>query len=374
LAAAAPRRARAAALPPAITALEPADLEARLAAAGHPRYRARQIRAAVLRRAASTFAEMTDLPAGLRADLAAGFRVRSSTVEEARLSSDGTRKLLVLLEDGRRVEAVIIPEGERVTLCVSTEVGCPVRCVFCASGLEGLVRPLAAHEIVEQVLHAASLLAASGEGAITNLVLMGMGEPLLNFEATAAALRALRARDGIGLGARRITLSTVGIVEGMERLLGEGHKINLAVSLHAPDDATRTRIVPLNARYGVAKVVAASKAYAAASGRDVTFEYVLLAGLNDSDAQARMLAGHAAGAHCNVNLIPFNRVDGLPYRPPTEARVEAFAGLLRAKGVAVHVRRRRGDDIDAACGQLRLRREADAAATAPPAPPPTSRP
>ena len=233
-----------------------------------------------------------------------------------------------------------------------------MRCAFCASGLEGLVRPLAAHEIVEQVLHARRLLAASGGGPLTNVVLMGMGEPLLNFEATAAALRALRDPAGIGIGARRITLSTVGIVEGMERLAAEGHPINLAVSLHAPDDATRTRIVPLNARYGAARVAAAARRYARETGRDVTFEYVLLRGVNDSDVQAALLADLAAGAHVNVNLIPYNRVEGLPFEPPDPARVEAFARILEGRRVPVHVRRRRGDDIDAACGQLRVRAEA----------------
>jgi 23S rRNA (adenine2503-C2)-methyltransferase len=345
-------------LPPAVTALTSAELETLLEGMGQPRYRARQVRESVFRRSAGAFGEMTDLPSALREALGKALRVRSSTVERVQRSKDGTIKVLVLLEDGRRVESVLIPEGKRTTLCVSTEVGCPVRCVFCASGIEGLVRPLAAHEIVEQVLHARGLLAADGgERDLTNLVLMGMGEPLLNYDATAAALKALRDPAGIGLGARRITLSTVGIVDGMDRLAAEGHPINLAVSLHAPDDATRTRIVPLNERYGVAEVVAAAKRYAKVTGRDVTFEYVLLAGVNDSDAQADLLAGLAAGAHVNVNLIPFNRVEGLPYEPPSEERVEAFSAILRKRGVTVHVRRRRGDDIDAACGQLRLKAE-----------------
>jgi 23S rRNA (adenine2503-C2)-methyltransferase len=345
-------------LPPAVTSLAPGDLESLLEGLGQPRFRARQVRESVFRRAAASFGEMTDLPQALRESLGRALRVHSSSVETVRRSKDGTVKLLVRLEDGRRVEAVIIPEGRRTTLCISTEVGCPVRCVFCASGLEGLVRPLAAHEIVEQVLHARALLAADGgKRNLTNLVLMGMGEPLLNYGPTAEALKALRDPAGIGLGARRITLSTVGIVEGMDRLAEEGHPINLAVSLHAPDDATRTRIVPLNARYGVAEVAAASRRYARKTGRDVTFEYVLLAGLNDTDAQAGLLADLAEGAHVNVNLIPFNRVEGLPYEPPAPERVEAFSAILRKRGVAVHVRRRRGDDIDAACGQLRLKAE-----------------
>ncbi|HEU4394594.1 MAG TPA: 23S rRNA (adenine(2503)-C(2))-methyltransferase RlmN [Planctomycetota bacterium] len=340
-----------------MTALAPAELEARLAALGLPKYRARQVRDAVLRRGARSFEEATDLPRELRERLSRELRARSSAVERVQRSRDGTAKLLVLMEDGRRVETVVIPEGRRTTVCVSTEVGCPVRCAFCASGLEGLVRPLAAHEIAEQFLHARSLCADDGVPAPTNVVLMGMGEPLLNFDATAAALRMLRDRAGIALGARRITLSTVGILDGIERLKSEGHKINLAVSLHAPDDRTRDRIVPLNTRSGVARIVEAARRYARETGRDVTFEYVLLAGVNDSDAQAEALAGHAAGAHINVNLIPFNRVPGLPFRSPTPARVEAFSAILRRRGVPVHVRRRRGDDIAAACGQLRLETE-----------------
>ena len=360
-------------LPPAVTALDEAALAAVLSDLGEPAYRARQIRRAVFRRSASSFAEMTDLPAELRERLSPALRAVTSSVETVSRSRDGTVKLLIRLEDGRRVEAVLIPEGDRTTLCVSSEVGCPVRCAFCASGLEGLVRPLRGHEIVEQVLHARRLLAgdaAPGSPArgITNLVLMGMGEPLLNFEAVAEALTALRDREGIGLGARRITLSTVGIVEGMERLAAEGHPINLAVSLHAPDDPTRTRIVPLNARYGVAAVVDASRRYAKATGRDVTFEYVMLSGVNDSPEQAGMLAAHAAGAHVNVNLIPFNRVEGLPFEPPPQEVLDRFAAILRGRGVVVHVRRRRGEDIDAACGQLRLtayRAERPAAAEPP---------
>jgi 23S rRNA (adenine2503-C2)-methyltransferase len=359
-------------LPPAVTATAPDALGDLVERLGFPRFHARQAAAAVFRRGASSFAGMTDLPGDLRSALEGAARVETSRVTLRRRSRDGTVKLLVTMEDGQAVEAVLIPDGKRTTLCVSTEVGCPVRCVFCASGLDGLQRALGAHEVVEQVLHARRALEAEHPGrAISNLVLMGMGEPLLNYEAIREALRALRSPAGLGIGARRITLSTVGIIENMDRLAREGEAINLAVSLHAPDDATRDRIVPLNRRYGAAAVAEASRRYATETGRDVTFEYVLLEGINDSLAQARLLADLAAGAHINVNLIPHNRVEGLPYRPPTDAVVEAFAGVLRSRAIPVHVRRRRGDDIDAACGQLRLR---EAPGTAAPPPPPETPP
>ncbi len=346
---------------PAVTALPAGELEDRVEALGFPRFHARQVRTAVLKRGARSFEGMTDLPEALRAALSREVRPLATEVAERRVSRDGTVKLLVRLEDGETVETVVIPEGDRVTACVSTEVGCPVRCAFCASGLGGLRRPLRPHEVVEQVLHAREAAREEGHaGGITNLVLMGMGEPLLNYEATVEALRAIRDPGGIRLGARRITLSTVGIVEGIERLAREGHPINLAVSLHAPDDETRTRLIPLNRRYGVARVVEAARAYAAATRRDVTFEYVLLGGVNDSDEAAARLADLVAGAHLNVNLIPWNRVEGIPFESPAPGRVEAFRETLRVRGVVVHVRRRRGDDIDAACGQLRLRRDPEA--------------
>ena len=322
---------------------------------GRPRFHGRQVRASVLKRGLPSFASMTDLPADLREDLERELRIESSRPESVQRSRDGTVKLLIRLEDGESVESVLIPEGKRMTLCISSEVGCPVRCSFCASGLEGLVRPLGTHEIVEQVLHARRMLVADGTGPLANLVLMGMGEPLLNYEAVHAALEVLRDPDGIALGARRITLSTVGILEGMERLAAERHPINLAVSLHAPDDETRSVLVPLNARYGVDRVAEAARRYAATTKRDVTFEYVMLDGVNDSEAQARRLAGHASGGHVNVNLIPWNPVEGMDYSPPPPERIQAFAGILRRRGVPVHVRKQRGEDIDAACGQLRLK-------------------
>jgi 23S rRNA (adenine2503-C2)-methyltransferase len=333
------------------------ELEDALEAMERPRFHGRQIHAAVMKRCVATFAKMTDLSKDLRTELESHWRVATSTVETVQRSDDGTVKLLIRLEDGRFVESVIIPEGDRVTVCISTEVGCQARCTFCASGLEGLIRPLGSYEIVEQILHVRRELADRGPGPITNVVLMGMGEPLLNYEATLAAVNELCNPETIALGARRITLSTVGIVEGMDRLRTEKRSINLAVSLHAPDDKTRSEIVPLNRKYGVEAVVGACHRYARDTGRDVTFEYVLLAGVNDSPAQADLLGRHAVGAHINVNLIPFNAVEGLPYASPSPAAVEAFSHRVASHGVPVHVRRQRGEDIDAACGQLRLKKE-----------------
>ncbi len=339
---------------PAVVAAAPGVLEALVERLGHRPFHARQMRRAVLRRGVTEFSAMTDLPAVLRDAMTAEARTLTSRVEREQVSSDGTRKLLIRLEDGETVETVVIPEGRRVTTCLSTEVGCPVRCAFCASGLLGLRRPLAAHEIVEQAVHARAAARAGGATGLTHVVLMGMGEPLLNYGPTIAAVTALRDPEGLGIGARRITLSTVGIVEGMDRLAAERHPINLAVSLHAPDDETRTRLIPLNARYGVAAVVAAARRYAATTRRDVTFEYVLLGGVTDSLAQARSLGALAGDAHLNVNLIPWNEVSGTGFRAPEARAVEAFAAELRRRGIPVHVRRRRGADIDAACGQLRL--------------------
>jgi 23S rRNA (adenine2503-C2)-methyltransferase len=291
---------------------------------------------------------MTDLPAALREALPAKLRLLSSEISEIRESPDSTRKLLVRLEDGELVECVLIPAETRLTLCISSQVGCPARCAFCASGMLGFTRSLLAHEIFEEFLHAAHV--AGGAGEITNLVLMGMGEPLLNYDEVVAAVRRLP------LGKRRITLSTVGLPDRIRRLAREGLPLNLAVSLHAPDDETRNRLVPVNRKYGIDEVVAAARDYFRETGRDVTFEYILIEGENAGPEHARRLAGLLRGGNLNVNLIPMNPVEGLPFRPPTPENVEAFRRRLEAAGIPVHVRTPRGREIDAACGQLRLRR------------------
>ncbi len=329
---------------PAATEFTAEDLAAHL---GLPAFRGRQILAWVAR-GATSFAEMTDLPAALREDLPHRLRVLSSEVAEVSESPDGTRKILVRMEDGELVECVLIPAEERLTLCMSSQVGCPARCAFCASGMLGFTRSLQRHEIVEQHLHASRI--AGGEDRITNLVLMGMGEPLLNYDEVVAAVRRLP------LGKRRITISTVGLVERIRRLSGEGLPVNLAVSLHAPTDEIRDRLVPVNRKYGIGEVIAAARDYFERTGRDVTFEYILIDGENSEASHADRLAALLAGGNLNVNLIPMNPVEGLPWRPPPEHKVEEFRRRLEAAGIPTHVRRPRGREIDAACGQLRLRR------------------
>lgn len=329
---------------PVATAHAPGELAALL---GLPAYRGRQIHA-WLDRGVTTFGEMTDLGRELRAELPSRLRLFSSEVAETSRSPDGTIKLLVRMEDGALVECVLIPEGRRLTLCLSSQVGCAAGCAFCASGLLGLTRSLAAHEILEEFLHASR--AAGGPGKVTNLVMMGMGEPLLNYEAVVAFLR--RAP----VPARRITVSTVGLPDRMRRLAAEGIPVNLAVSLHAPDDAIRNRIVRVNRKFGVAEVVRAARDYFEATGRDVTFEYILIDGINAGDREADELARLLGRGNLNVNLIPMNPVEGLPFRPPPPHRVEAFRRRLAAAGIPTHVRRPRGREIDAACGQLALKR------------------
>jgi 23S rRNA (adenine2503-C2)-methyltransferase len=295
---------------------------------------------------------MTDLPKALKERLAERMPVRSSRLLETHVSADGTRKLLLVLADGERVECVLIPEGERRTGCISTQVGCGVGCVFCASGARGVVRNLDAAEIVEQVLW----LREAGEG-LTNLVVMGMGEPLHNVGPLVKALRLVQDPEGLDLGARRITVSTSGPVKGFEELLAAGLRVHLAVSLHAAEDGLRRRLVPRGGTGTVAELREMARRWFEATGRDTTFEYVLLQGINDRDEDARALA-RVAGRHCNVNLIPMNPVPFAPdLRAPSPDRCDRFAALLRNAGIVVHLRRQRGDDVAAACGQLRLSRE-----------------
>lgn len=342
-------------LAPALTDLDDDALKARVAAAGGKPFQARQIAHWIYRHGVRDYDAMRNVPAALRAALQQQLPVRSSHVATVDSAADGTEKLLVRLHDGQSVECVLIPDGERMTLCVSSQVGCPVGCVFCASGMFGVTRNLTAGEIVEQVLHARDRLP---EGrAITNLVVMGMGEPMLNLPALLPALRRLHDPDGIDMGARRITVSTSGYPRQMAEFAEADPSWNLAVSLHAADDELRRTLVP-TAKHPVREIVAAATAYFAQKGREVTFEVVLLAQVNDRPQDADAMVAALARVPCTVNLIPWNPVEELAatgLRRPQAVAVDAFAESLRRGGLKVTVRRQRGADRSAACGQLRLR-------------------
>ncbi len=353
--------------PPAISGIDPDALAAWLAARGEPAYRAGQILAGVHRPDVSTFADLTDLPAGLREALADDFAfstIRASHVLEA----DGglTAKAVHELGDGGRIESVLMrypsrgATGERVTICISSQAGCAVGCPFCATGQAGFDRQLTAAEIVDQVLHwHRAPWAALGEnwrpGAGSghyNIVFMGMGEPLNNADRVFDAIRLLNDPRRLGVGARHLTVSTSGVVPGIERMIEELPQVNLAVSLHAADDTLRTELVPINAKWPVASVIDAGRRFADRTGRRVSLEYVLIDGVNDGLPLAERLASLARGWRSHVNLIPLNPTPGSRWSGSPPDRVRAFRGVLAAAGIAVTVRDTRGREIEAACGQL----------------------
>jgi 23S rRNA (adenine2503-C2)-methyltransferase len=327
------------------------DFRAWLRDRGQPPMRARQVRRWIIAGRAESFAPMTDLPASLRQELAAEFVPFGSQVARHVEARDGTHKLLLRLHDGHLVECVLLQEDGRHTACISTQVGCGMGCVFCASGLNGVARNLTAGEILEQLVRLRNLLPA--EQRLTHVVVMGMGEPLANLDNLLEALEAVTAKDGLGIGARHVTISTVGLPAKLRRLADLGKQYHLAVSLHAPDDALRDRIVPTNPKTGLAAILAAADDFFEKTGRQVTYEYVLLHGINDGVDQAAALARLLRGRNALVNLIPFNDVAGLPYRRPTQEALTAFVDRLRQGGLNVKVRKRKGSEIDAACGQLR---------------------
>jgi 23S rRNA (adenine2503-C2)-methyltransferase len=337
----------------------PAELEALLAEGGAPRYRADQLLRAAYRGFAEEFAAIRQLPEELRGWLAE--RLELSPAREVRrvVSEDGlTTKLLLALGDGTLIETVLMqyPAARpgahpRSTVCVSTQAGCAMGCVFCATGQMGFERNLKAAEIVAQVVHVARLLHERGQH-VTNIVFMGMGEPLANYGETIRAVRVLTDPRCFGIGQRHITISTVGVIRGIDRLAGEGLQVGLAISLHAPNDALRRRLVPTAGPNSVSEIVAAAKRYFAATGRRVTFEYALIAGENDSEATAAELARLVRGTGAHVNLIPVNPTAG-GFRRPSRQRVLAFERILREAGVNCTVRVEKGTEISAACGQLR---------------------
>ena len=340
------------------------ELLAWLHAHGEPPLRAKQLRRWIVVGRATSFDQMTDLPQRLREQLAAEFSPFGTTVARQLSSSDGTQKLLVRLHDGQVVECVLLPDRARRTVCISTQVGCGMGCVFCASGIGGLVRNLSTAEILEQMLHARNLLPAHER--LTNVVVMGMGEPMANLDALLEALAVAAAADslGLGVGARHVTISTVGLPARIRQLAERGKQYHLAVSLHAPNDALRNQVVPTNEKVGLSSILEAGDYFFEKTGRQVTYEYVLLRDLNDRPEHAAELGRLLRGRHAHVNLIPFNDVAGLPYRRLTQEALTDFVAILKQYGVSVKVRKRKGADIDAACGQLR-RSALEAAAAEP---------
>jgi 23S rRNA (adenine2503-C2)-methyltransferase len=349
------------------------ELRAWLAKQNEPVYRAKQLNEAIYHALAPSFEQMSALPAPLRERLASQATIASPHVRALVAAKDGrTRKLLLELRDGRLIETVLMlypasPEGRaRATVCVSTQAGCAYGCTFCATGQMGFERHLTAGEIVAQVLYFARELrerpwtAPGGQqiGHVTNLVFMGMGEPLHNYDNTLKALRILNMPEGLRIGARHMTVSTVGLVPGIMRLAEEPLQVNLAISLHAPNNEMRLRTMPVTRKYPIEQILAAVRGYVERTGRQVTFEYVLLAGVNDSDEQARELATLLAPLEQlgHVNLIPVNKTSA-GYQPPSGERIRSFRETLRAGGVSSSVRAERGDDIAAACGQLRTRED-----------------
>ena len=330
--------------------LELSTLEDAIAERGHQRFRARQLFHWIYRRGVADLNAMTDLPRNLRATLATEFILATPAITARERSVDGTEKFLLRLGDGRQVESVFIPDTPAQTFCVSTQVGCAMACAFCLTGKMGLVRNLSAGEIVGQVRVLAA--AADLRHKAFNIVLMGMGEPLHNYDETMKALRILADAQGFALPARRVTLSTVGLLPALERLAQEPFMPNLAISLHAPTDAQRGELVPLNKKYGVEDIIAACKKFPVKKRGRITFEYVLLAGVNDAAEDAVRLAKLLSGIKSKVNVIPLNATAGIPFSRPSDDVVERFAKTLSDHGALVSVRKSRGRDIRAACGQL----------------------
>ncbi len=346
-----------------VKALPPQREDAKGRAASVPAYRIRQIQEWIYKKYARSFEEMSNLPKAMRDGLAATATLTPLTPVEQRVSKAGdTQKALFQMPDGETVEAVLMLYDQRRTLCISSQAGCAMGCAFCATALGGLRRNLTAGEIVAQVLFFARYLRNAGERpkmrvkrptTVTNIVLMGMGEPMHNYKNVWTAIRRLTAADGFGLGARHITLSTVGLVPMIDRMAEEGLQVNLAVSLHAPNNALRSKLVPPSRRYPVDDLLASVRRYIAKTNRRVTFEYALMRGVNDSPSLAEDLADKLQGILCHVNLIPLNPIPDSSFQPTSDRDTQRFAERLSARGISTTVRIRRGIEIDAGCGQLR---------------------
>jgi 23S rRNA (adenine2503-C2)-methyltransferase len=325
-------------------------LEAVLAERGIPRFRARQIFGWIYRRGVIDIAAMTDLSRELRETLARDFELTTPELVTREQSVDGTEKLLLRLADGRQIESVFIPDTPAMTFCISTQVGCAMGCGFCLTGKMGLVRNLTAGEIAGQVRVLAN--ATHMLDHPFNIVLMGMGEPLHNYDPTMKALRILHSEHGLAVSPRRVTLSTVGIVPGLQRLAKEPLMPNLAISLHATTDEQRSELVPPNRKYPLAEILETCQRFPLKRRSRITFEYVMLDGVNDTPEDARRLARLLSGIKAKVNLIPLNPAPGIPFERPSDERIDRFAQILADRHFTVSVRKSRGQDIRAACGQL----------------------
>jgi 23S rRNA (adenine2503-C2)-methyltransferase len=363
------------------------ELEEHFRSLGEPAYRVGQLLDWLYVRRATTWDAMTNLPKALREKLGANFSLQILGLARKQGAADTTQKFLWQLSDGAFIESVLIPANpalygeasDRHTLCISTQVGCAYGCKFCASGLDGFKRNLGVHEIVEQILaterwHTAESCKAGGaepatsnqqpsttDRIVNNIVVMGMGEPLANYENLMKALKIINAPWGGGIGARKITISTSGLAPQIRRLANEPFQFRLAISLHGATDEVRNRIMPVNKKYPLSELTAACENYQELKGRMITLEYILIAGINDSLAQILPLAMLAHKLYAKVNLIPYNKVEGLPWQRPSEEVCEGFLAALEKQNVTATLRREKGHDIDAACGQLRLKTEREIA-------------
>ncbi|MBM2833961.1 MAG: hypothetical protein HW406_1122 [Candidatus Brocadiaceae bacterium] len=337
-----------------ITDMSLSELEALCVSIGETAYRAKQILSWIYEKGATAFDKMSNLSKNFRKQLEEKYQVFQTKVDSIIQTPDSTEKFLIHLSDENVIECVLLREGRKITACVSTQVGCAMACQFCASGLLGLERNLTVGEIVEQTLHIKNHL--RHDEHLTNIVFMGIGEPLKNYDNVVKAVRIMNAEWGLGIGARHITISTVGIIDGMRRLAQEGIQVNLAISLHAPNDITRSKIIPSNKKIGINNIVAAAREYFKTTRRDISFEYILIDGVNASKQDAESLARLLKGVQCNVNLLPVNPVEEFHLKPPSQETIEMFCKTLEKHGIVVTLRKKKGDNINAACGQLRLQR------------------
>ena len=330
------------------------ELTARIRSLNEPPYRAEQVFEWIYKKGARSFGLMTDLPSKLRDYLTNKFSITGTEIIKKQVSkSDGTRKYLFKLNDGEEVEGVLIPAKDRQTICLSSQAGCAFGCYFCASGLLGFKRDLRCGEILDQALAIQDDIGAAKR--ITNVVMMGTGEPLANYDNVIKAIGIMNSPLGLGIGARKITVSTAGYIPGMKRFMQEKEQFELSVSLHAADDIKRSRLMPINKKYPLAEVMEVCREYTRGKGRIITFEYILIKGVNSSPTDAQNLAKLLKGLNYKVNLIPFNAVSDFKFAPPPFKDVKNFQEILEKAGVNSTIRAEKGADIDAACGQLRLR-------------------